>query len=77
MAWAHPVVGETVAPSRAADPLIGTRPWLEAMIQKGWIVVGTDYVGVGTNRQEWLNGRAEVHDLVNSVRAARIQQCKA
>jgi alpha-beta hydrolase superfamily lysophospholipase len=71
VAWAHPMIGDNIAPSKAADPLTDTAPWLDEMIKRGWIVVGTDYVGVGTNRQEWLNGQAEVRDLVDSVRAAR------
>lgn len=71
VAWAHPVIGDNAAPSKAANPLIDTAPWLDEMVRRGWIVVGTDYVGVGTNRQERLNGQAEAHDLINSVRAAR------
>lgn len=35
------------------------QPWLTEMIARGWIVVATDFVGVGTGLQEWLNGRAE------------------
>jgi len=71
IAWAHPVIGDNVAPSRSATPLEGTNPWLEEMIARGWIVVGSDYAGVGTGSQEWLNGQAEARDLAYSVESVK------
>src|SRR5665213_3488205 len=69
VAWAHPVIGDDFAPSRSTSPLSGMQPWLTEMIARGWIVVATDFVGVGTGHQEWLNGRAEAHDVTYSVEA--------
>ena len=71
VAWAHPVIGDDVAPSRSTTPLSGMQPWLTEMITRGWIVVATDFVGVGTRHQEWLNGQAEAHDVTYSVEAVQ------
>ncbi len=72
VAWAHPVIGpNNGAPSRSATPLASMEPWLSEMMRRGWVVVATDYSGVGSNDQQWLNGAAEARDVVNSVLAAR------
>lgn len=71
VAWAHPVVGANVAPSRSSDPLSSMEPWLAGAISNGWIVVATDFVAVGTHQQEMFVGRAEVNDIAFSVLAVR------
>ena len=46
--------------------------WLAQMMALGWVVVATDYVGLGTDGTElFLVGEAAARDVVNSVRAAR------
>jgi len=71
VAWAHPVVGDNIAPSRSSDPLAAMEPWLAGAVRYGWIVVATDFVAVGTRGQETFTGQAEVNDIAYSVLAAR------
>jgi len=76
VAWAHPTVGlgDTCAPSRRDSPIAGqlTEPWMLQMVSYGWVIVATDYAGLGTpGISQYLVGRAEANDVVNSVRAAR------
>ena len=81
VAWAHGTVGmgDACAPSRAANPLGDTDNWLDQMMELGWVVTATDYVGLGTPGPElYLVKEAEVRDVLNSVRAARnIEQAQA
>ena len=74
VAWAHGTVGmgDACAPSRSKNPLGDTDNWLNQMLALGWVVVATDYVGLGTPGDElYLVADAEVRDVVNSVRAVR------
>jgi len=71
VAWAHPVVGNNIAPSRSSDPLSAMDPWLSSAVRNGWIVVATDFVAVGTHQQETFIGQAEVNDIAYSVLAVR------
>jgi hypothetical protein len=71
VAWSHPVVGANVAPSRTSDPLGTMDPWLATAVRSGWVVVATDFVDVGTHRQETFVGRAEANDIAYSVLAVR------
>lgn len=74
VAWAHGTLGmgDACVPSRSANPLQDTDNWLDQMMSLGWVVVSTDYVGLGTpGPNQYLIAQAEVHDLVNAVRAAR------
>ena len=74
VAWAHGTLGQGDActPSRSANPLQDTTNWLDQMMQFGWVVVSTDYAGMGTPGPNlYLVAQAEVHDVVNSVRAIR------
>ena len=76
VAWAHPTVGlgPDCAPSRRSDPLTSqlTEPWMLQMVQFGYVVVATDYAGLGPpGISQYLVGQAEANDVVNSVRAAR------
>ncbi len=73
VAWAHGTIGmgDQCAPSRLNDPT-GNIAWVNQMLQNGWIVVATDYAGLGTDGTEgYLVGQDEAHDVLNSVRAAR------
>ena len=73
VAWAHGTVGMApqCAPSRSTNPTGQLDDWLEQMLARGWIVVATDYAGLGTPGPElYLVGEAEARDVVNSVRAA-------
>jgi pimeloyl-ACP methyl ester carboxylesterase len=46
--------------------------WLEQAMSLGWVVVATDYVGLGTPGPElYLVAQAEVNDIVHSVQAVR------
>lgn len=74
VAWAHGTLGQgdACAPSRSGNPLQDTANWLNQMMSFGWIVVSTDYVGLGTpGPNMYLVGADEARDVVNSVRAAR------
>lgn len=74
VAWAHGTVGmgDACAPSRSARGINDMSGWLEQMLSLGWVVVATDYIGLGTAGPElYLVGKAEALDVVNSVRAAR------
>ena len=73
VAWAHGTLGmgEQCAPSRTEDP-VAKISWVNSMLANGWVVVATDYAGLGTPGTEaYLIGQAEAHDVLNSVRAAR------
>lgn len=74
VAWAHGTIGQgdACAPSRSSNPLQDTGNWLDAMMQRGWLVVSTDYTGLGTAGPNlYLVGQAEASDIVHSVEAAR------
>lgn len=73
VAWAHGTLGmgDACAPSRALNPLGDMDYWLTEMLDRGWVVTATDYVGLGTPGPElYLVAEAEARDVVNSVRAA-------
>lgn len=72
IAWAHGTLGfgNECTPSRSQNPLEDTNYWLESMMQKGWVVVATDYVGIGTpGTPYYLIGQSESNDVLNSIRA--------
>lgn len=73
VAWAHGTVGmgRQCAPSRQKNP-IAAIPWVSDMLSKGFVVVATDYYGLGTNgTMRYLIGQDEGRDVLNSVRAAQ------
>lgn len=73
VAWAHGTIGmgSQCAPSRIKNP-VANIAWVEDMLAKGWVVVATDYTGLGTDGVEhYLIGEDEARDVINSVRAAR------
>ncbi|MEI6226140.1 MAG: alpha/beta fold hydrolase [Deltaproteobacteria bacterium] len=73
VAWAHPTTG--VVPDCAPSLQPGwkrTIPGLDAMVKAGWVVVATDYPGLGTpGVHPYLVGASEARAVVDSVRAAR------
>jgi acetyl esterase/lipase len=73
VAWAHPTTGVVpdCAPSLQPD-WKKTIPGLEEMVAAGWVVVATDYPGLGTpGVHPYLVGPSEAQAVVDSVRAAR------
>src|SRR5215470_17744409 len=60
IAWAHPTSGvvESCAPSLMPD-LAGTIWGLSDMLARGYVVVATDYPGLGTSRDASLSDRRE------------------
>jgi len=73
MAWSHGTVGLATqcAPSRATQAV--DTGWLLPALQRGWVVVATDYLGLGIDGPPtYLVGEQEARDVVNSVRAARL-----
>ncbi|KAA1185639.1 alpha/beta fold hydrolase [Rhizobium tropici] len=73
MAWAHPTVGIAEACAPSAQPnVLETIPNLAGLIAQGWVVVATDYPGLGTpGPNAYLVGEAEARSLLDSVRAAQ------
>ena len=73
VAWAHPTTGvvRDCAPSLQPD-WRKTIPGLERMVEAGWVVVATDYPGLGTpGVHPYLVGESEARAVVDSVRAVR------
>ena len=72
VAWAHGTVGmgRECAPSRSTNPF-NAISFVDQMLARGWVVVATDYAGLGTSGiQAYLVGGDESRDVLNSVRAA-------
>src|SRR5512139_879182 len=73
IAWAHPTSGvvEACAPSLMPD-LAGTIWGLSEILARGYVVVATDYPGLGTpGIHPYLIGESEGRAVLDSVRAAR------
>ncbi|WP_158543239.1 lipase family protein [Dyella psychrodurans] len=73
IAWAHGTTGvvPACAPSLSQQPLDGT-PALALAMQAHWVVVATDYAGLGTSgAHAYLVGADEAHATLDAVRAAR------
>ena len=73
LAWGHPTTGSAVdcAPSRGFDPFIGIEG-MRPMLDRGYTVVATDYVGMGTpGTDSYLVGITAGNSVLDSVRAAR------
>jgi acetyl esterase/lipase len=75
VAWAHGTTGvdETCAPSVLDDPFgAGAFYALDDVIEQGWALVATDYVGLGTEGPHpYLIGQGEGRSVLDAVRAAR------
>jgi len=73
VAWAHGTSGvvHKCAPSLRDVPYHSI-PGIQDMIGEGYIVVATDYPGLGTGgTHPYLVGTSEAHAVLDSVRAAR------
>ncbi len=74
VAWAHPTTGvaRKCAPSLMLDAVMPTITGLAEMIARGYVVVATDYPGLGTaGEHPYLVGVSEGRAVLDSVRAAR------
>jgi alpha-beta hydrolase superfamily lysophospholipase/uncharacterized membrane protein HdeD (DUF308 family) len=75
IAWAHGATGiaRGCAPSLLPDPLgSGAMPGLDEVLGRGWVVVATDYTGLGTpGPHPFLIGQGEARSVLDAVRAAR------
>ncbi|AMJ57986.1 MULTISPECIES: alpha/beta fold hydrolase [Stenotrophomonas] len=70
VAWAHGTVGidSACTPIRTLDQI----PGLAQMLARGWVVVASDYPGLGTRGPHaYLAGDATAAAVLDSVRAAR------
>lgn len=73
VAWAHPTTGvaENCAPS-LREELFESIPHLTALVALDYVVVATDYPGLGTaGPHPYLVGLSEGRAILDSVRAAR------
>lgn len=75
IAWAH---GTTGVATNCAPSLLSSRwtrdviPGLDRVIRRGWVIVASDYVGLGTaGPHPYLIGQGEARSVLDSVRAAR------
>lgn len=75
IAWAHGTTGYTTncAPSLLEDPFgSGALPALEHIVDQGWVLVATDYAGLGTaGAQPYLIGEGAGRSVLDAVRAAQ------
>ncbi len=73
VAWAHPTSGvvSKCAPTLMPD-LAGTIQGIDRLADKGYVIVATDYIGLGTHdHHPYLVGPSEARSVLDSVRAAR------
>ncbi len=73
IAWAHYTTGVSTRCAPTLLPnLSGTIPGLEDMLARGYVVVATDYEGLGLpGVHAYLVGVSEARSVLDSVRAAR------
>jgi uncharacterized membrane protein HdeD (DUF308 family)/alpha-beta hydrolase superfamily lysophospholipase len=75
IAWAHGTTGvdETCAPSLAEDPFgSGAFFALDRVLEEGWVLVATDYLGLGTDGPHpYLIGEGQARSVLDAVRASR------
>lgn len=74
VAWEHGTLGmgDACVPSRSTNPTADMFTFIEPMMKQGWVIVATDYVGLGTpGPNQYLIAQSEVRDVVNAVRAAQ------
>jgi uncharacterized membrane protein HdeD (DUF308 family)/pimeloyl-ACP methyl ester carboxylesterase len=75
VAWAHGTTGfaSKCAPSNLAAPFTaGATPALDQVVDRGWVFVATDYVGLGPEGPHpYLIGEPEGRSVLDAIRAAR------
>jgi uncharacterized membrane protein HdeD (DUF308 family)/alpha-beta hydrolase superfamily lysophospholipase len=73
--WAHGTTGYAApcAPSKLSESFdSGALPALDHLVENGWVLVTTDYAGLGTKGpQPYLIGQGEARSVLDSVRAAK------
>ncbi len=83
VAWAHPTTGlaDRCTPSHLGVDGIATLRlfWLGELLRRGYVVVATDYEGLGTpGLHPYLVGASEGHSVLDAVRAAgRLRDARA
>lgn len=73
VAWAHPTTGvvSTCAPTLIPD-IAGTIQGIDDLTDQGYVIVATDYVGLGApGPHPYLIGDSAARSVIDSVRAAR------
>lgn len=73
VSWSHPTTGieDECAPSRSPKPYDDVQGLAE-FLNLGWVVVATDYQGLGTDGMHpYLVGASEAQGTIDIVRAAR------
>ena len=73
VAWAHGTTGvvRRCAPSLLPDP-VATIPGIDRMLAHGYVVVATDFVGLGADGvHPYLVGESAARAILDAVRAAR------
>lgn len=73
LSWAHPTTGAArqCAPSYGFDPFLGVEG-LRLLLDRGYAVVATDYVGMGTDGPDsYLVGATGGNAVLDAARAAR------
>ena len=75
IAWAHGTTGvdQTCAPSLLPTGIESGSPnAIDQVIAKGWVMVATDYIGLGTEgRHAYLVGEQAGRSVLDAIRAAR------
>lgn len=76
VAWAHGTTGvsQNCAPSLLKDPFTaGAMPDLDQVIKHGWVLVATDYIGLGAEGPHaYLIGQEAGRAVLDAVRAAHL-----
>ncbi|HEX2842570.1 alpha/beta fold hydrolase [Hyphomicrobium sp.] len=73
VAWAHPTTGvvSKCAPTLIPD-IAGTIQGIDELTDQGYVIVATDYVGLGTgDHHPYLVGLSAARSVLDSIRAAR------
>ena len=73
ISWAHGTHGiaDQCAPSRTAD-MVSRLPSIGKLVSQGYVVVATDYEGLGTpGTHPYLVGESEAHGVLDIVKAAQ------
>jgi hypothetical protein len=73
ISWAHGTHGiaDSCAPSRTAD-MVSRLPSIGKLVSQGYVVVATDYEGLGTpGTHPYLVGESEAHGVLDIARAAQ------
>lgn len=71
VAWAHGTTGIADVCAPSLDPT-GFGALANVLLDQGWVIVATDYEGMGTpGRHPYIAGNSEAHGVLDSVRVAQ------